>query len=137
MSPYQKSKENPQWTISYSFLDSHIYKQELFIEGYPINSYTEEGKTHYSQSFKFNKLLMKLIGNLLLPKAKSNFIGVDQDTAWNYYHYTLYSGFRFNVHPVSMGSNFIRQELKGSQEEIYNICKKMYDKWISKDKNLI
>ena len=126
------------WYISFCIHNASIYDENFFIENYPIKEYKEEGKIKKSQEFTFNKLLIEKIRNLLLPNRTSKWgIKVNQSTAWNYYHYTLYiGGFTFNVHPVSMGNDFIRQSFKGTQEEIYNKCVELSEKWISKDKNL-
>ncbi len=123
-----------QWTISFCVHDAYIYYEEFFIEGYPIDIRMEEGKEKKSQTFKFNRILLKKIGELLFPNTKGRYIPVKQDVAWDYYHYTFYEGFRFAVHPVSMSGKFLRQEFEGTQEEIYNKCLHLNRKWISKSK---
>lgn len=123
------------WTIRYTVHDCNIYKEEFFIDSYPI-SFKEESLDKY-QTIKFNEKLHKIIQKLLLPKSKTNFYVVNKQTAWDYYHYVLHTGgFVFNVHPVSMSGKFLRQEFIGTQEEIYEKCLELNTKWISKNKLL-
>jgi len=133
----KKSDITNNWSVSYCIHSATIYNKEFFIEGYPINSYKEDGKTYSSQNFEFNSLLLKKIQKLLLPNSTKNYISVSQDVAWDYYHYCLYEGFMFNIHPISISNNFFRQEFVGSQAEIYQKCFDLNKKWISKNKKLI
>lgn len=130
--PYQEKikEENRTWVVSYSISETSISDENLFIEGYKIKSYTEDGKTHYYQKFKFNKNLHKVIQELLFPGSNKNYLAMNRDKAWDYYHYTFYEGFKFNVHPISMGNGFFRQEFEGTQEEILNKCTELNKKWI-------
>ena len=73
----------------------------------------------------------------MLPKSKTNYFGVNKTVAWDYYHYTVFvGGFTFAVHPISMSNTFLRQEFEGTQEEIYEKCLELNEKWISKNKLL-
>lgn len=130
-------EHNEKWSISFCIHESTIYKKELFIQGYPISNYKEDNKIFEYQKFIFNGILRNKIKELLLPTAKSSSLLVKRGTAWDYYHYTLYvKDFIYNIHPISMGNGFIRQEFEGTQEEIYEKCLLLNKNWISKDKNL-
>ncbi len=127
-----KEDEERDWIVSFCVHSAHIYDEEFFIEGYPVNSYTENGKTFKSQTFNFNKKLLEKIHKLLLPGIKPNYVSMPKKEAWDYYHYTLYEGFTFNVHPISMTPTFFRQEFVGTQGEIYQKCLDMNKKWVSR-----
>lgn len=131
-----KKGEEPKWMVSFHIPDCHIHNKEFFIDGYHIVKYVEEKKPYEMQVVRFNDLLKKKIERLLLPKSKAHYFNVSRNVAWDYYHYTSYLGFRFNVHPCSMGHNFLRQTFTGTQEEIYNKCLELNQKWISKNKEL-
>ena len=133
----KQMSHDDKWIISYCVHDAHIYKEEFFISGYKVDSYTEDKIIFKKQTFKFNKKLHPIIQKLLLPKSKTNYFGVNKTVAWDYYHYTVFvGGFMFAVHPISMSNTFLRQEFEGTQEEIYEKCLELNEKWISKNKLL-
>lgn len=132
----QKNNFDDKWSISFCIHPVTIYEENFFIDGYPVDLYVEDEKERSSQTFKFNSKLFKEIQKLLLPNSKKHYLSVPQDVAWDYYHYTCYEGFMFNVHPVSMTGDYLRQSFIGTQEEVYNKCKQLNEKWISKNKNL-
>lgn len=127
----QQHKHDENWSINVIIHDTTIYDKKFFIDNYPISSCYEEGIKLEYQQFYFNQSLMKDIFSLLLD-SKKNYRTVDSLNAIDYYHFLSYEGFSFNVHPVSMSRDFLRMQFIGTQEEIYNKCKHLNDRWIKR-----
>lgn len=126
----KKSDYTDNWNVCATVHRYICRDEKFFIEGAPIDVYFEQGKEYKNQTFHFNKLLLKEILKLLFPGNGKNLLNIDRQKAWDYYHYTLYEGFTFNVHPISISNTFFRQSFKGTQEEIYQKCLDINKKWL-------
>lgn len=127
----QKSASE-KWYINAHVYDHTCYDEKFFIEGAPHKTEITSEGTFHSQTIKFNPLLLKEIKLLLFPDNGKGLSGLTEQQAWDFYHYTVYEKFTFNVHPISISSNFFRQEFEGTQEEIYEVCKRLNEKWIKR-----
>lgn len=125
-----KETSEDNWIISMSIHDATIYKDKFFIEGFPIEQYNEKNDIGNKQTIKFNSLLEKEIRKLLLNGK--NYISTTKYKAWDYHHYLFHSGFKDFVHPISRSKDFLRDGFEGTQEEIYEICMKVYNNYLKK-----